>query len=292
MQTIQQRTTNNLRRSETISRPVAILMLVLTSILWSTSGILIKLISWNPVAISGFRSGIAALLIFLVVRKPKFTWSFYQVGAAVAYVLTVVSFVLANKLTTSANAILLQYSAPIYVAIFGHIFLKERTKIIDWITIFFVVGGMVLFFIDELSVDNMVGNIVAVLSGVFFAALTLFMRMQKDGSPLESILIGNIATAIIGLPFMITSEKPDLTGWIMLILLGVFQLGLSYILYSYAIKYVTALEAIIITVIEPVLNPVWVYIFTGEVPGKWALVGGIIVLISITIRSVISEETS
>ena len=274
--------------NKNISRTMAIVLLVLTALLWSSGGLLIKLISWNPIAIAGFRSAIAALFILIIIKKPRFTWSFPQVGGAIMYALTVMSFVAATKLTTAANAILLQYSAPIYVAVFGSLFLKEKTKPRDWVTILFVISGMVLFFIDEISMDNIYGNLIAVFSGLTFAALAIFMRMQKNGSPLESAFLGNIATAIIGLPFMFISEKPDFTGWIALLILGVFQLGLSYILYSIAIKHVTALEATIIPVIEPILNPLWVFLFTAEAPGKWAVVGGLIVLVSVTIRCVLS----
>lgn len=274
--------------NKNISRTMAIALLVLTALLWSSGGLLIKLISWNPIAIAGFRSGIAALFILIIIKKPRLTWSLPQVGGAIAYASTVIAFVAATKLTTAANAILLQYSAPIYVAIFGGLFLKEKTKPRDWVTILFVIGGMVLFFLDEISMDNIYGNLIAVFSGLAFAALAIFMRMQKNGSPLESAFLGNIITAIIGLPFMFISEKPDFTGWIALLILGVFQLGISYTLYSIAIKNVTALEATIIPIIEPILNPLWVYLFTGEAPGKWAVIGGIIVLISVTIRCVLS----
>lgn len=274
--------------NKNISRSVAIALLVLVALLWSSGGLLIKLISWNPIAIAGFRSAVAALFILLIIKKPRITWSFPQVGGAIAYALTVISFVTATKLTTAANAILLQYSAPIYVAVFGAWFLKEKAKLLDWIIIFFVISGMFLFFLDELSMDNLYGNLLAVFSGLCFAALAIFMRKQKYGSPLESAFLGNIVTAIIGLPFMFNTEKPDLTGWCMLLVLGIFQLGLSYILYSVAIKHVTALEATLITVLEPILNPLWVYLFTGEAPGKWAMVGGFIVLISVTVRCIIS----
>lgn len=267
-------------------RSLAIAALAITSTLWSLGGLLIKLVTWNPVAIAGMRSAIAALVFILYIRKPKITFSFAQVGAAFFYAGTVILFVTANKMTTSANAILLQYTAPIYVAIFGFWFLKERTSFLDWITIFFVLAGMVLFFVDEISINGIWGNIVAILSGVSFAGLAIFMRMQKDGSPIESILLGNILTALIGLPFMFQS-MPDGKSWLGLILLGVIQLGIPYVFYSYAIKHVTALEAVLITVLEPVLNPVWVAVFIGEIPGLWAMLGGIIVLISVTGRCVI-----
>jgi drug/metabolite transporter (DMT)-like permease len=260
-------------------------LLAATAALWSLGGLFIKMVEWNPLAIAGMRSAIAALLMLTVVRKSKITWSFHQIGGAVAYAGTVILFVSANKMTTAANAILLQYTAPIYVALLGAWLLKERTKILDWITIAFVLGGMVLFFLDHLSTGGMIGNLVAILSGVTFAFLVIFLRLQKDGAPLESMFLGNILTALIGLPFMFQS-MPSGKSWAGLAILGIFQLGLSYILYSMAIKHVTALEAILVPVIEPILNPVWVFLFMREVPGKWALTGGLIVLLAVTARCV------
>lgn len=270
-----------------IDRTKAVFLLIATAILWSFGGLLVKLITWNPIAIAGMRSAIAALLMLTVIKKPHFTWSFTQIGGAIAYAITVILFVMANKLTTAANAILLQYTAPVYVAIFSAWFLKERTKLIDWITIFFVLGGMVLFFIDDLSMGNLYGNVLAVISGVSFAFTAILLRKQKAASPMESVLLGNIVTAIIGVPFMFQS-MPDTSSWIGLILLGVFQLGFSYIFYSAAIKHVTALEAILIPVLEPVLNPLWVLLVIGEVPGVWSLIGGFIVLASVTSHCVVS----
>jgi drug/metabolite transporter (DMT)-like permease len=132
-------------------RPKAILFLVLTATLWSLGGLLIKSINSNPLAIAGVRSGIAAIIILLAVGKPKLNWSFAQVGAALAYTATVLLFVAANKNTTAANAILIQYTAPVYVAFLGAWLLKEKVKVLDWITIVVVLGGMGLFFIDDIN---------------------------------------------------------------------------------------------------------------------------------------------
>ena len=261
----------------------AIVFLVITAVLWSLGGILIKLVSWNPLAIAGMRSAISAVFLLVVIRKPRIDWSFNQVAGAFAYSATVILFVAATKSTTAANAILLQYTAPIYIALFGAWFLKEKTSLIDWVTILFVVGGMVLFFVDDLKFGDLIGNILAILSGVSFACLIIFMRKQKSGSPLESVFLGNVLTALIGLPFMFQS-MPDAKSWLGLGLLGVVQLGIAYVLYSIAIKHVTALEASLIPVIEPILNPIWVFLMLGEVPGNWALVGGLIVLVSVTTR--------
>lgn len=262
-------------------KPRAVLYMAITAALWSLGGLLIKLVDSNPLAIAGTRSAIASVVIFLYLGKPKFTWSPAQIGAALAYTGTVILFVAANKMTTAANAILLQYTAPVYVALLGAWLLKEKTKLYDWAAIILTIGGMALFFMDGLDMSGLLGNIYALLSGISFAFFAVFMRMQKDGSPLESVLMGNILTAIIGLPFLFQA-MPHATGWLSLVILGVFQLGLPYIFYAKAVKHLTALEVILIPVLEPILNPIWVFFLLGEVPGALALAGGAVVLVVIT----------
>ncbi len=269
-------------------RTVALLFLVLTAILWSLGGLLIKSVNSHPLAIAGARSAISALLITLYLKKPRFTWSFPQISAALMYAMTSILFVAANKLTTAANAILIQYTAPLYVALFGAWLLKEKPKLIDWATIIVVFGGMVLFFLDGLDTRGVLGSILAALSGLTFGLFAVFMRMQKNGSPVESVLLGNILTAIIGIPFLFTAV-PDSKGWGLFVVLGVIQLGIPYILYSHAIKHVTALEASLIPVIEPILNPIWVFLFMGEAPGRFALLGGTIVVTAVTLQCVLSS---
>lgn len=261
----------------------AIIYLIITALLWSSGGLLIKMVTWNPVAIAGTRSAIAGLVILAFRRRMTFNWGFAQVGGALCYAATVILFVMATKLTTAANAILLQYSAPIYVAILSYWLLKERITRSDLMTITATSGGMVLFFLDDLSKGGFWGNVSAILSGIAFAGTTLMLRKQKDHSPLESVFLGNILTALIGLPFMVRS-MPDAQGWIVLVLLGVFQLGFSYILYAEALKQVTAIEGILIPILEPILNPLWVFLMIGEIPGPWAIIGGIFVLVSVTLR--------
>jgi drug/metabolite transporter (DMT)-like permease len=279
---------NALTADQSITRHrKAIGLALLAGILWSLGGLLIKQVSWNPMAIAGARSAIAALVLLAFIRRPRICWSFSQVGGAIAYAATVILFVLATKLTTAANAILLQYTAPIYAALLSAWFLNERITWLDWATIAIVVGGMALFFFDRLTIGGLGGNVCAVASGVSYASLVVLLRKQKDGSPVESVLLGNILTALIGLPFMFQGT-PSSSSWIGLILLGVFQLGLSYTLYTTAVKHITALEAVLIPVVEPILNPVWVFLVIGEVPGRWAFLGGAIVLAAVTGRYVVS----
>ncbi|HCO70527.1 MAG TPA: EamA family transporter [Mesotoga infera] len=264
-------------------RTKSVIFLIVTGLLWSMGGLLIKNVDSNPLAISGMRSIIAAVVILIALGKPKFTWSFAQIASAVAYTATVILFVSANKMTTAANAILLQSTAPIYVALLSAWVLKEKAMLLDWITIVTVFGGMALFFFEKLDTRGMVGNVMAVASGITFALFNIFMRLQKDGSPVESVLLGNILAAAVGIPFL-SGSLPSLSGWVSLIILGVAQLGLSYIFYSEAIKHSTALEAILILMIEPILSPVWVFLFMGEIPGRLPMMGGAIVIGAITIR--------
>ncbi len=192
----------------------AVLMLLATAILWSLGGLLIKWVDWNPVAIAGVRSLIGAAVIALIFRNElKFSGSFEQIGAAVAYAGTVVLFVVANKLTTAANAILLQYTAPVYVALFSPWFLGERARGNDWLSLAVIMLGMLLFFGDELSLDGYLGNGVALASGFCFAWLTLFLRRHREESAMSALVLGNLLAGLIGLPFMFQSV-PDATGWV------------------------------------------------------------------------------
>lgn len=270
-------------------RRKAILLLTAAAVLWSTGGVLIKLVTWQPFAIAGMRSAIAASVLLLYVRRPNFHWSPPQLGGAVAYAGTVVLFAVANKYTTAADAILLQYTAPVYIAILGQLFLDERTTMLDWMTIAVVLGGMSLFLLDGLKTGNWLGNVLAALSAICFALLVLFMRLQKEASPIESVILGNILAALIGLPFMFSS-MPDGRSWIGLLLLGVFQMGLSYLIYSKAVVSVTALEAILIPVLEPILNPILVLLWFGEKPAGVALLGGLVVLGAVVARGVINAR--
>ena len=263
----------------------AVWMLLAAAFFWSLGGVLIKWIEWNPVAIAGMRSLIGAALIGGVFhRELRIDGSFEQIGGALAYAGTVVLFVMANKLTTAANAILLQYTAPLYVILFSPWFLGERVHRRDWLILLVMMSGMVLFFLDELTLTGYWGNLIALIDGGCFGWMALFMRRQKDGSALSSLLLGNLIAGTIGLPFMFQS-MPDWSGWIGLILLGVVQLGLPYILFALALRHVRAIEGILIPMIEPVLNPVWVFLMLGERPGAWALLGGTIILGAVIFRA-------
>ena len=238
-------------------------------------------------AIAAGRS-IAAIPVLLVCAgRQRFTFSPAQIGGAIAYAATVALFVFATRMTTAANAIFLQYTAPIYVAILGRWYLGERTLPIDWWVIAVALGGIALFFLDRLTTSGFWGNIAALASALAFASLVIFLRKERTGSPINSVILGNIIVAIAGAPFLLRAPLHQARALWLVLVLGVLQLGLSYALYAEAIKHVTALEAMLIPMIEPVLNPVWVMLALGERPGPWAIVGGALVLGAVLVRGIV-----
>ena len=268
-----------------MNRKKGIYLLVLTSILWSFSGVCTKFISWNGFAVAGIRGLIAALLLLIVNRRPRLPRSGFQVAAIFSYVGLVVLLILSTKLTTAANAILLQYTAPIYSAILGYFVLKEPVTRHDITVIVLVLIGLAVFLYDGLADGRMAGNLIALLSGVCYGAMNVFMRKCDKDAPADNIFWGNLLAFVLMLPFM---GRPEITAVNIGIILfmGIFQLGLAYILYSIAIPHVPALEATIITVLEPILNPVWVMLFYGEKPGIRTIIGGAIVLLAISGKDV------
>jgi drug/metabolite transporter (DMT)-like permease len=250
--------------------------------------LLIKTVDWPPLAVAGGRGLIAAVFLTATHRGLKFHFSRIQLWGALGYAACTLTFCVANKLTTAANAIVLQYTAPVWVALFGAWFLGERATRADWFTIAVVLGGMVLFFADSLELTHFFGNAVAVISGICFAGMTLALRRQKDGSAIESIILGNGLAFLVGLPWLVRAPALPTVGWLSLALLGIVQLGMSYWLYARAIRHVTALEAVLVPVIEPILNPCWVVLAMGEKPTPLALLGGAVVLSAITLRAAAS----
>jgi drug/metabolite transporter (DMT)-like permease len=277
---------------ENPSKTAGILAMAGTAFLWSISGLLIKIIDWNPIAIAGSRSLIASAVIFLYLRHPKIHLSLPQIAAAIAYAATMLLFVLANKTTTAANAIILQYFAPVSTVFIGAILLKERACVEHIVALPLVAAGMILMFFDELGGGKLLGNVLAFMSAITFSLYFVFMRMQKDGSPLESILLSHWLTAGICILISFFLPLPHLTLKALgaIAVLGIVQIGFSAILFSIAIKRVSAVQANLIAVIEPVFNPVWVFFAIGEAPGTNTLIGGVIVIFAVTMASIVSAR--
>ena len=272
-------------------RRKALLFIALAAALWSTSGVLVKIISWQPVAILAGRSLFSSAVFLVYLRRFPTNWTRWKLIASAAYILTQLLFIASTKLTTAANAIFLQYTAPIYVVLLAFWFLREKPSRTDWGSMFVIFLGLLLFFGDKLSASGLNGNILAVSSGVTSALMTVSLRAQKDGTPAESILIANIFTAVFGFPFVL-QETWTITNWLIILYLGLFQIGLSFLLFTKAIKHIPALETNLVSMLEPVLNPAWVFLFLGESMGSYALLGGLIVLGGVALSAIGSSRSA
>jgi drug/metabolite transporter (DMT)-like permease len=274
----------------THSRGRAVLLLFLTAIIWSTSGILIKIIDWQPMSILAGRSALAIGVFLIYLRKTKFRFTRALLIGGVACCATQLLYITATKMTTAANAIFLQYTGPIYVILLGAWFLHERPTRSDWFTLVLILAGLGFFFGEELSLDGQVGNLLAILSGITMAIMTVCLRAEKDGNPGQAILIAHVMGLFIGLPSMLR-ESFTLPNVAIMTYLGIVQIGIAFALYATAIKHVPALEATLIVTLEPILNPLWVFLVIGEAPGPLALLGGILVIGAVTVRGLISARS-
>ena len=261
----------------------AAVLLVLCAVLWSTGGLLIKWIAWPALAVAGMRSAIAAIVLLLVLREWRTRWSWWLGSGALAGAVSMLGFVVATKLTTAANAIFLVYTAPLYVALLSPWVLHEPIRRGDWLTILLAMLGLGCFCFEQLTFAGWVGNGCALGSGLATAWLVVCLRKHAATSPLSMLVLANVLVAVAGVPFMFAT-MPDPVSCGLLLIAGVGQLGLPLVLYGKAIPHVRAIEAVLIPILEPVLNPVWVLLFIGEVPSGWALLGGVMVLGAVTAR--------
>ena len=260
--------------------------MILTALLWSIGGIFIKLVPWNPLAIAGLRGVLGGLVMYVYLRirgiKPVINKDTIKIAIALAGVCS--TFVAANKLTTAANAIVIQYCAPVYVLLYIAFVQKKKLRPLDIAVVPITILGVSLCFIGQMGNGHLAGDIIAVISGLFFAAMFIFSEGVSDQTRASGIMQGQFLTAIIGLPVLFATRPaftPTAIGGILI--LGIFQIGIAYVLYSIAIKRAPLLTCSLLAVLEPLLNPVWVFLFAGENPGIWSLVGGVIVVVVITL---------
>jgi drug/metabolite transporter, DME family len=263
---------------------------LIAAILWSTGGMFIKLVSWDAFQLSGIRSLFAAIVFFILYRKDILNVNGFTIINALLYAAVLIFFVMATKLTTAANAIFLQYTAPIYVLFLEPVINKTPFLKINVYTIILCFAGMLLFFVGELEPGHMTGNLLGLLSGAAFAAFLLGMRKNKPEYQLNTIFYGNILIFIICFSSILGISTFTLSDVWMTAYLGIFQIGLAYAIFSYGLKRVFAIEASLISMIEPVLNPVWVYLGYGEIPSFFAIIGGLIIITAISIRTILLES--
>ena len=263
----------------------AMIEMLLCAALWSIAGIFMKLIPWNGFAMAGMRSLIAGLTfaVYMVFTHRKLHLCKKTVLSGILTGCVYTCFAVSNKLTTAANAIVLQFTSPVFIVVFTALIFKTRIKRNDMYVVIATLIGIALFFFDQLQPGYILGNFVAIAAGMFMAGMYMAVGNLDGDDRFTAILIGQFFTFFVGLPFIIAT-KPEftMTATLSIIILGVFQLGISYILYVRASKYCPPLACCLLGALEPLLNPVWVFLFDGERPGMFALIGAVIVVVSIT----------
>lgn len=265
------------------------LYIFLTALLWSTGGLLIKFIPGSPVAINGARSLIALLFFFIYKRSVKIKINRYVVSAAICLVMTNLLYVIANKLTTAANAIVLQYTAPLFVLIWDCIYRKKAPSKKQCLVVLMAFAGMILFFFDQLDGGQMLGNIIAIGAGLSFSGV-FFINSLPDASSENASMLAFLLSFLISIPFLGDVWQMEASGIAALVVLGVFQVGLAYVLFARGAKLTSPVSASLIGLLEAVLNPTWVFLFYGEKVGRFALYGAVIILGAVVFNTVAGRE--
>lgn len=255
------------------------LFVFLAAVLYSIGGLCMKLIPWSGMAINGGRTAIALVVIggYMILSRHTLRFNRWILLGALSVFGTNALFSVANKLTTAANVIVLQFTVPIFVMLFSLLFFKKRPKRLDVAACVVVFGGIIFFFLDSLEMGGGLGNFLALISGASYAGVFL-MNDMPDSDAISSVFWGDVISAVTGLPFLFQETEFTATALVSLVVLGAFQVGLAYVLLCIGLKTTPPVTASLVSGIEPVLNPILVAVFYGETVGTFALIGAVIVI--------------
>jgi drug/metabolite transporter (DMT)-like permease len=260
--------------------------LITAAMLWSSSGIFIKLLTLSAYHIACYRSLVAAVAIVAIMKFTGRSWSLprdpLSLAGSLIYSLVLVGFVVATKLTTAANAIFLQYAAPIYLLFLEPWIFRKPFARRDFWAVGACIGGMALFFAGHLEKGGLAGNLLALASGFLLALFSLILKWKRETrpghDPIGMVVLGNVFVALLCLPKVLPTPQITLSqGW-MLLYLGIFQLGIAYMFFTAGMKYLSATASLITCMLEAVFNPVWVFLGVGERPTPYAILGGLVIL--------------
>lgn len=266
-----------------------VVLVLIAVLLWSTGGLFIKLTALDAYQVTFYRSLFAAITVIILTRKDGLKINGFGILTAIIYAALLFLFVWATKKTTAANAIFLQYTAPIYILVLAPFIIGEKFKMRDLVTVVIVLAGMSLFFVGKLEVSDYQGNIAALCSGVFLGLYILLLKHPRaEGfNPTIAVIYGNLLLAVLTAPSGIAVFPAMLLmDWFAVIFLGVIQIGIAYVLFIKGVRGGTRpLDASLIGFIEPLLNPAWVFLFVGERPSQWAILGAFIVITAIFVHT-------
>ena len=275
--------------------PVAYVLIAV--LLWSTGGLAIKYTTLDAFTVNLGRSLFAAVTVAVFTFRKGLKPDLFTLFTSLLYAGTLSCFVYANKTTTAANAIFLQYTAPIYILILSPFILKEKFRVSDLITVVICLAGMSFFFLEPQSASNnlapniFAGNIAALASGVFFGLYFVFLRHPRsleNRNPALSVFYGNLLIVLFMLPLVLKNPPhPQTEDTLTILYLGIFQIGIAYVFFTVGIaRGVRSLDASIIGFVEPLLNPIWVFLFLKEQPSVWAILGGVIIIGGVVFHTV------
>ena len=292
---------NNSVQTQTNNFP-PIAFVLLAVLLWSTGGLFIKATTLDAFAVNLGRSLFAAITVAIFTYRKGLKLDGFTLLTSFLYAGTLTCFVYANKTTTAANAIFLQYTAPIYILILAPFILKEKFRPSDLITVIVCLAGMSLFFLEtpgaenRLATDIFGGNIAALISGVFFGLYFILLRHPRsleNKNPAISVFYGNIIIVLLMLPLIVNNPPAQISSndVLAILFLGVFQIGIAYVLFTKGIAAgVRSLDASIVGFVEPLLNPIWVFLILGERPSRWAIIGGAIIIAAVIAHTLVNSR--
>ncbi|MEE4270463.1 MAG: EamA family transporter [Thermoanaerobaculales bacterium] len=276
------------------------LLILITAILFSTGGAAVKATTLTAWQVAGFRAAVAALAILVLVPEARRGWSRATFAVGSAFAATTILFVFANKLTTAANAIFLQGTAPLYVVLLSPLMLGEKIRRRQLVTMAVIAVGMVFFFVGRqpvsvIAADPVTGNLLAAASGLSYALLIIGLRRlgsgpRDSGTTMTAVCCGNLIAAAVAMPMALPVASATTTDWTAVLYLGLFQIGLAYVLLVRGIARVPALEASLILIIEPVLSPFWAWLVHGEAPTAWSVLGGVVILSATAVMTLTNEK--
>jgi len=270
--------------------------IALASLCWSLGGLLIKFIPWGAMSIVGIRAILAAVVFAIYRRSVKLEFTPGNILTAVCLSSTTVMYVFANQLTTAAAAILLQFTAPVFIILIYLVFYKKKPTKSAVVAVLFTILGMLLFFVENLDTGSLWGNIMALISGLSMAGVYVCNK-RADTNPENALFLGFLINTCIGMPFAFFQVTADIGAWVAILILGVVQVGFAYIFFSKGIKKTSALLACLTSTIEPILNPIWVMLagLWGilpilEIPGRYALIGGVVIILTVVCYNIWVEK--
>lgn len=272
------------------TKNIGLWFILASAIFFSLGGVLIKSITWSSITINGIRNLIAfiVMLFYIKIIHHKIVINKVVVFGAICNLLMNLTFVIATKLTSAANAIVLQFTAPIFLILYIWIEWKKKPEKNAVTASLLVFLGILCFFFDKISLDVQLGNLIAIISGALYAVIFMLKKIKNTDFE-SSILISQITSFIIFIPWYFKETDFSSTNFILIIILGVLQMGVAYIFLAKGLDRVSPVAAALTSTIEPILNPIWVAIFCGEMISPIAMVGAIIVIISSTVYNVLNS---